>query len=111
MGKPRFFDLAATDRYLRTRQAAAYIGVAESTLIGWRREKRGPPPIRVSANRCLYDRLVLDAFMKAHTGLADTPQVAAQRAAGAAAALKVKKARQAALTPEIRAPNAERSRP
>jgi predicted DNA-binding transcriptional regulator AlpA len=59
------FDLRATDRYLRTRQAARYIGVAESTLITWRREKRGPPAIRVSVNRCLYDTRVLDSWMAA----------------------------------------------
>jgi predicted DNA-binding transcriptional regulator AlpA len=59
----RGFDLKATDRYLRTRQAAAYIGVAESTLLSWRRERRGPPAIRLSVNRCAYDVRSLDAWM------------------------------------------------
>lgn len=62
------FDLAAADRrYLRTRAAAQYLGVAESTLIAWRREKRGPASIKISCNRTLYDVQVLDVFMLGQT--------------------------------------------
>lgn len=60
-------DLAPASRYLRTAAAARYIGVAESTLIGWRREKRGPASIKISCNRTLYDVQVLDAFMLGQT--------------------------------------------
>ena len=72
---------ADLSRYPRTRDAARYISVAESTLIGWRRDRVGPKPIRLSSNRVVYDRLELDRWMRERTTFERQSGAAAQPAA------------------------------
>jgi len=48
-------------KYLRRKEAAGYIGVAEQTLACWASRGRGPRVTRIG-RMCVYDISELDAF-------------------------------------------------
>lgn len=52
-------------KYLKTAQAAERVHRKVSTLETWRRERRGPPFIRVMG-QVLYDEEALDAWLAQH---------------------------------------------
>lgn len=58
--------------YYATKAAAAYIGIKPTTLIAWRRKRRGPPPIRLSQNRCVYSIAEIDDWMRGRQGFEKT---------------------------------------
>ena len=80
----------ARRRYLKTVEAAAYIGFRPSTMATMRKEHRGPVPIRLSANRVAYDVASLDRYMQERATLDDTPEVAAARERGRVGGLRTK---------------------
>jgi predicted DNA-binding transcriptional regulator AlpA len=67
---------SAEDRYLPTARAAKHMTVATSTMLTWRRQHRGPKPIRLSSNRVVYDRLELDRWMRERTTFERQPMAA-----------------------------------
>ena len=50
-------------RILRTRQAAEYLGLASSTLEKMRRDREGPPFVRLGGRAVGYDVRDLDAWV------------------------------------------------
>jgi predicted DNA-binding transcriptional regulator AlpA len=56
----------ADDRYVRTEQAAEFLGVAAATLKSWRLKAKGPPFFRPSNRVIRYRISVLDEWMKQH---------------------------------------------
>ena len=59
--RPKAFSGPKPKHYLRTKDAASYIGLAVSTLAKFRVDGSGPRYIR--AGRILYDRDDLDAWL------------------------------------------------
>lgn len=62
---PTDLSTVADGQYLRPRDAARYLGVAERTLESWRRKKEGPPYYRPCANTVTYKLADLIAWAEA----------------------------------------------
>ncbi len=66
----------APRRILRTREAAEYLGLAESTVEKLRRRGGGPPFIRLGGRAIGYDLQDLDAWLDGQRAYSDEPHVA-----------------------------------
>ncbi len=56
-------DITASRRYLRTNEAALWLGVARQTLARWRVEGVGPPFVKLGG-AVLYDVHELENFVE-----------------------------------------------
>jgi excisionase family DNA binding protein len=65
----------------RSKQAAQYIGVSESTLAKWRMRGEGPPFHRLGPRLVLYFKAEIDAWLASRVDVPETKR-AARHSAG-----------------------------
>ena len=74
--------LPPVGRHLRTKEAAAFLGVASATLRNWRHLKMGPPAKKLSGRLVVYSLDDLHAFMAAREAATHNAPAARAEACG-----------------------------